>query len=386
MHPVALDRISIGGEGQVRILPDDKEDMWAIYNVLRVGDEVQTVTVRKVNASKDPSSKDQVRKRFRLNITVEKIEYEPSDGEIRVKGRTTDEEIAEIPTGSYQSFSLQPGSDFKLYKERWDAMDFGYLQTIGNPDAKAEVGAVAMQEGLANICLITENMTVVKRRIEVVLPRKKRGDNSGYEKGVKKFYAQVYEAMIRLLDMEKLKAIIIASPGFVARNFMDYTFQRAVDDNDKIITKNKAKFLVAHASTGHVHALNEILKDPGLQKQLSNTKYGKEVATLDKFFKSLNDDDMRAWYGPKHVAAAVEQGAVSDLLIADKLFRSDDVNTRRRYIDMVENVKNLGGEALILSSMHETGEQLNQITGIACILKYPMPELDDIEDDDSDEE
>lgn len=40
-----------------------------------------------------------------------------------------------------------------------------------------------------------------------------------------------------------------------------------------------------------------------------------------RFFKMLGTDEMRAWYGPDHVALAVDRGAVGTLLISDELFR-----------------------------------------------------------------
>jgi protein pelota len=35
----------------------------------------------------------------------------------------------------------------------------------------------------------------------------------------------------------------------------------------------------------------------------------------------LGSDELRAWYGPEHVALAVDRGAVGTLLISDRLFR-----------------------------------------------------------------
>jgi stalled ribosome rescue protein Dom34 len=35
----------------------------------------------------------------------------------------------------------------------------------------------------------------------------------------------------------------------------------------------------------------------------------------------LGVDEMRAWYGPDHVALAADRGAVGTLLISDALFR-----------------------------------------------------------------
>ena len=35
----------------------------------------------------------------------------------------------------------------------------------------------------------------------------------------------------------------------------------------------------------------------------------------------LASDEMRAWYGPDHVALAADRGAIGTLLISDELFR-----------------------------------------------------------------
>ena len=42
---------------------------------------------------------------------------------------------------------------------------------------------------------------------------------------------------------------------------------------------------------------------------------------LEKFFKMLESDAMRAWYGESHVLKAAEQGAIGKLLISDEIFR-----------------------------------------------------------------
>jgi protein pelota len=46
---------------------------------------------------------------------------------------------------------------------------------------------------------------------------------------------------------------------------------------------------------------------------------------------------------------------------------------------LVDSVRAGGGEALIFSSMHVSGESLNQLSGIAAILRFPLPELEDQE-------
>lgn len=90
----------------------------------------------------------------------------------------------------------------------------------------------------------------------------------------------------------------------------------------------------------------------------------------------LASDELRAWYGPKHVILAAERGAIGTLLISDELFRcvhvshpesrnliffydrASDPETRKRYVALVEKVKQTGGDAVIFSSMHESGQRM----------------------------
>lgn len=52
--------------------------------------------------------------------------------------------------------------------------------------------------------------------------------------------------------------------------------------------------------------------------------------------------------------------------------RSPDPTRRKRFVKLTEDVKAYGGEVFIFSSMHESGQQLNQLTGIAALLNYPL--------------
>merc|ERR1712083_1145216 len=67
--------------------------------------------------------------------------------------------------------------------------------------------------------------------------------------------------------------------------------------------------------------------------------------------------------------------------VVDSLFRNANVKMRREYVDMTETVKEMGCTVHIFSSQHVSGEQLAQLSGIAGILRFPLPELDDIDSD-----
>ena len=112
---------------------------------------------------------------------------------------------------------------------------------------------------------------------------------------------------------------------------------------------------------------------------------------MDELTRRLRQDDGRAWYGIAPVEKAVLEGAVGKgggvLLVNNSLFRNHDEATRKRYVALVDKVRADGGEARILSSDHESGEQLDIFGGIAAILTYPIWDLDqDEEPDDGDGE
>uniref|UniRef100_A0A671YMJ8 Protein pelota homolog n=1 Tax=Sparus aurata TaxID=8175 RepID=A0A671YMJ8_SPAAU len=87
-----------------------------------------------------------------------------------------------------------------------------------------------------------------------------------------------------------------------------------------------------------------------------------------------------------HVEKAADALAIDTLLISDKLFRHQDVPTRSRYVRLVDNVRDNGGNVRIFSSLHVSGEQLTQLSGVAAILRFPIADLSDAEEESSSDE
>ena len=70
-----------GGGGHVRLVPDNPEDMWHVYNLIRVDDHVDAVTFRKVTrggGDEHAGAAESERVRVRLRLRVEDVAY---DGE-----------------------------------------------------------------------------------------------------------------------------------------------------------------------------------------------------------------------------------------------------------------------------------------------------------------
>lgn len=81
--------------------------------------------------------------------------------------------------GGFHTLDLELNRNFTLEKaEGWDSVALDIVREATDQRKKAEVWAVVMGAGIGNICLVTENQTILRQRVESMMP-KKRYDGSG---------------------------------------------------------------------------------------------------------------------------------------------------------------------------------------------------------------
>lgn len=397
--------------------------MYHLLNLIEEGDYVRAQAVRRVQSESSTGSMESHRVRTNLTIQVTKVAFDatgssaPPDpgaqqgdsatsaaastsvggalgggsggggaGEgatLQVSGRVV-EENQHVKMGAFHTLDLETNRQVAITKDSWDSIHLERLSESSDVGTRAEVGAVVLGNGTAVVCLLTEHMTVIRQRIEVPLPRKRKGlPTSTGDKSLARFHAQVYNAVLKLLGLPALRLIILASPGFIKETVYDFLFDEAIKRGDKALigAEVKRKFLKIHCSSPHLHSLMEVLQSPEIVAQLKDTKFAREGQLLDKFMKTLSSDELRAWYSEAHVLLAADRGAIQTLLISDGLFRSPDPNRRKKFVKLVEDVRAQGGQVAIFSSMHESGRQLNGLTGIAAILTWPM-DVEQVEEEE----
>ncbi|XP_064620588.1 protein pelota-like [Lineus longissimus] len=377
--------IDKGGSGSVTLIPEESEDMWHAYNLVSVGDSIRSTTIRKVTTESATGSTASNKVRTTLTVTVEGIDFDTQACMLRVKGRNI-EENQYVKMGAYHTLDLELNRKFSLAKHEWDSIALERIELATDPTQKADVAAVVMQEGLAHICLVTGSMTLVRAKIEVGIPRKRKGMCSQHDKGLTRFYDQVIQGIVRHVNFDIVKCCLVASPGFVKDQFYEYMFVQAVKLDQKELLQNKSKFVLIHSSSGFKHSLKEVLCDPAVQSKLADTKAASEVRALDDFYQMLQNDPHRAFYSIKHVEHANEAQAIETLLVSDELFRSSNLDDRKRYVRLVDSVRESGGDVKIFSSLHVSGEQLGQLSGVAAILRFPIQDPDEDETSSSDED
>ena len=375
------------GSGEVGLIAESSEDLWHAYNLLFKGDCLRSTASRKVKTEVGTST---VSKRVKTNLTIaiETIDFDTESCSLHVKGRNV-EKNKFVSMGDYHTLDLELNQKFTIKKNCWDKVHLYRIKQACELAKQSDVAAVVMQEGLAHVCLVLPSMTMMKSKVQVSIPAKRRGHNDKHEKGMKNFFNLLMKAIESNINFDVVKVVVLASPGFVNENFYDYMFSEAVKRQTKVLTDNKNKFVKVQSATGYIHSLNDALTDPSIASRVADTKVMEELNAINELKRLMRDNPDKTCYGLKHIIKAHEEGAIKTLLITDNMIRSQDVAQRKEMVKLLNEVKSIGGTTKMFSAMHSTGQELSDMTGIAAILRFPIVDNhyeDSDEDSSGDEE
>ncbi len=206
--------------------------------------------------------------------------------------------------------------------------------------------------------MVAKNATYLKSKIEHHLPKKKTRAmiHDKFAKAQTAFFTKIINAMLKYVNFDIVKSIIIASPGYTKNEFFDFLNHELEQNKYPELKNRKDMFILEHVTSGFKHSLKELLTNKSVQARISESSAVSEAKILDDFHEMLRKDPDRAAYGKAWVEAAVEQRAVNVLLISDKIMKARTYAERDKYVKLTKAVENAGGIVVFFSSMHPTGE------------------------------
>lgn len=352
---------------------DEADDMWSLYNLLCRGDALKAVTFRKVKEESKTGSVVNTKRKVLLTVRVMKIDYDAEAPSLRVSGDNLVESNF-LQMGQHHTMDLQMHQAFTLYKVRWDELYLEQLNEATDPSARCEIAALTMEEGLAHLCLLSNVLTTVKARVEMQIPRKRKGA-SGHDKSLEKFFDRVAAAVEQHINLEVVRFLIIASPGYTKDQFWKYVTAKNFEWTRRVDA------VLAHSSSGEKQTLSEIMSDAAVRQRVSDLQFSQDLTVLEEFFRVLAEDERRAVYSLVDVETAANQQAVAILMISDQMLRNRKISDRLRITEIIKTVKANAGEVRRVSSGHVAGARLQQLSGIAALLRFPIYDLqEDAED------
>ena len=363
--------------GKVDLVIDNIEDLWCLYNLLAKGDYVKTATFRKIQ-HESGGKVQSTKKKLVITIRVEEIDYDQEAGIIRIKGKNISEN-EHISIGQYQTCELGKGSFFSLFKTYWDEIHVDTLKAATDPSLTADVASIIMEEGVAHLYFITNNLTTLKGKITQTIPKKRTG-SSNHDKAKKEFFHKVLNQLVKDINFESVKCVVIASPGFTKDEFGDY-MSNQIETSTKVydnIKANLKKFIYVHSSSGYKQSLEEILTKPDVKVLIKNTKYNDDNVVMERFNEVLGKEMDKAFFGLAAFEIANKKNAIDTLIITDNFLRTISPSTRKHVSTLMKGLKAKGVKVHKMSSQHVAGEKVDAFGGIVGILTYVVEEIAEI--------
>ncbi|MFH0961289.1 MAG: mRNA surveillance protein pelota [archaeon] len=339
--------------GELKLLVENGDDIWHLSNILTEdGKTLATMrTVRKVKLDLGSERSESEKVAVTLSIRVEKVEYHPFSGALRVSGKISSENDL-APLGSYHTFSVEPGDLIKLQKEGGiSSLDLERIRRARQAQPKILILLIDRDE--ANFALVSGEGINWLASLESSIPSK--SDPKAYDSATREYFERVFSALQSFAP--RAKSIIVAGPGNAKENFSDFC-------------RGKVKFSLANASSATKAALKDLLEGDG-RKILEGTALSEENSLVERVFSQLGKNPDKVAYGGEQVRAAALAGAVERLLLTDSMIKKTRLDgTFVQLEETIRAVEKAGGNVSVISETHEAGQKISGLGGVVGLLRY----------------
>ncbi|KAE9585421.1 hypothetical protein Lal_00018226 [Lupinus albus] len=370
--------------GTAKIIPEESDDLWVLYNLISQNDVVSAETTRKVHLESSNKSTTASRVKLTLHLKVTWHDFHKDSSTLRVQGRSLDANPY-VPQGSFHTFILELNKPFEIRKKVWDCDAVEALRESAEKVSCSEgdLVVVVMQQRHAEIYLLGKGVTTLCSKIEgsSLKSGRKAVAASSLKGPGNAFFREVFGSIIKHVDFKVVKSVVIASDGSTKDEFRRFLLLEAKRLRMKSIEENKSRIVVVGLECNNKgnDNLKEVLGDSTVMNSIKNSKVEIEIRTMRELWEMVCNNSDRVCYGPKSVECAQEMKAIETLLITDDLYRNDEIGTRKKYASLVKSVKENGGKVLVYPSMHVLAQQLQHLTGVAAILRFPLPDLEEMD-------
>jgi len=342
-------RVSINQTtGEARLTPESDEDIWHIERVLEPGDVVKSRSLRRFKPSEGESGD---KRAVTVELIAEKVEFHEGTGKLRVTGKIrggNPEEYVQI--GSYHTIEIMPGEQLTIQKS-WKKYQLDRLKQAQSESRRPKLAIVVMDDEKATIALVKGYG--VRLVCEIENKASKRDSQKVFQQAVNKYYGAI------MAKISKYKhRIIVAGPGFDKDNFKKF-----VAGEDEELLK---RLSFESCSNSEISGIYELMRHGIVSKMAGQERAVRELSLITDFVSAASKEDGLVAYGRKAVNAAVEFGAVENMLVNDELLRAD------KDIEVLVNKfeESTGLQAHVFNSQEYAGKQLEGFGGIAASLKF----------------
>lgn len=327
-------------KGEVKVLIQHMDDCWHLYNILEKGDLVSAFTYR---TKKEPETKKRAGKGEKegmyVTIEVESVTFQKFSDRLRIHGIIVD---APQDIGAHHTLYGEPGKEIKICKE-WRRRHINRLNEAVKSSSQPKVMVLSMDDDEATIATIHQYGIEETAMIESGRTGKMYEGTTNEREYYGNIFSKVRDIYIPL---------VIVGPGFAKDHFVSFMKEKGM--------KNYLVEGTGHAGMVGVH---EALKRGIIERVTGELRMSIETKMVEDVLEHIVKNGLVA-YGKEEVERAVEMGAAKEILVTHEMVREEE--------KILEKAEKIGAKVHVISALHEGGEKLTSLGGIAAFLRYAI--------------
>jgi protein pelota len=343
-------------KGVIEVVPETLDDLWHLSHIIEQGDLVSSLTSRRIQDSTGERIRSDrgIKKTFFMGVRVDEISFHKYTGKLRATGTIEVGPEDLVPLGSHHTLDLKLKNSIKIKKERWSKWNIKRLKDAMNASKKPSALIVAIEDDSADIGIIRQYGIDYYGPI-IGNVSGKRIVQKNRKKAINDFFTELANAIEGFKDVQ---VIVLAGPGFSKGDFYDYLNQKYPEMAKKSLLENTG----AGGRTG----IAEVLKKGLIEKMATEGRIAEEIRLVENVLEEIGKSSKTVAYGKKEVIEAAQSGAAEKMLVIDEMVRQREIE------NLMDQVENMGGKVMIISSEHDGGKQLASLGGIAALLRYGL--------------
>ena len=337
--------------GEIKLMPENLDDIWHLYNIIDEGDIVRGLTYRTEERGDDKiRSKKPEKKRMKLGIRVKEVKFHEFSDRLRVHGI-----IEEGPQdiGSFHTLNINAESMDKIsiIKEEWKYYYLDRIDEAVKLRKQSILTFISLDEDMATIAILRQS------GIQWIADIDSKRSGKMYESidREKDYFGEII-SIIRT-NKDKDTPLVIVGPGFTREHFVKYGKNREPPLFENCISHG--------TGNAGMNGIQEAIKSGIVENITKENRVIFETKLIEKLFEEIKKSGL-ATYGEKEVNRALNNGAVERLLISDVLVRA------KIGEDLLRIAKQNNSEFTIINTMHEVGKKFDGIGGIGALLRFKI--------------
>jgi protein pelota len=342
-------------KGEIKVKVENLDDLWVLSSVIEPDDLVRGKTIRKIKIGEANDRNPRIiKKPVFIEIKVENVEFHEYSSVLRVSGVIINAP-EDIPKGDHHTFNVEENTVITIIKEKWLSFQVDKIKQA-SVETKNILICVLDRD---NVCF-----GLLKKKGFSVISEIKGDVEKKIEANVKtgNFYSEIIKIISEYDKRYNPSSIIIASPAFWKEDLMKNLKDDAV----------RKKVTLATCSCSGQEAVNEVLKRPEVRNILTQQRVSNELKLVDELLEQISKNNLAA-YGLNETEKAVESGAVSKLLVSEKIIHEmRKKKTYKKLEVMMKNAESMKAQVHLIGSDHEGGKKLDGLGGVGAILRYKL--------------